>query len=384
MSRLTVVGLAGPANPRPLASLSTSAYDVAVVGSVAYVADRDLTVLDLSDPTNPKRIGGFDTDGSAEGIAVVGNFAYVATAWAGMEVIDVSDPRTPKRVGQLDTPGHARAIAVAGNHAYVADYGAGLQVVDVSDPALPRRVATLATGGNARDVKVVGPYAYVANDAPGVVVVDITTPSDPRIIATYDTPGVAFALAVQGNLVFAADGDHGLSILALQGGSAEPPKITTQPVPQTVGFGGAATFAVIATGTEPLSFQWQVDGVALADSARVSGATAPTLTIAGVEARDLGLYRCVVSNGAGSDLSEAAELRLLPTILMPAGPPFTADGAFQFKLAVEPGKRFRVQYSSDLSNWTDLVEFDSTAAPFTVTDPGAAQRSGRFYRAVSP
>lgn len=79
MSRLTVVGLTDPANPRPLGRLPISAY-MAVVGSVAYVADRDLTVLDLGEPANHKRIGGLDTDGSAEGIAVVGNLAYVATA----------------------------------------------------------------------------------------------------------------------------------------------------------------------------------------------------------------------------------------------------------------------------------------------------------------
>ncbi len=381
---LTVLEITDPAHPRPLGGISISAYDVAVAWPLAYVADKNLAVLDLSDPANPRRIGGLDTDGSAEGIAVVGNLAYVATAWAGMEIIDVSDPRVPKRVGKLDTPGDARAVAVAGDHAYVADYDAGLQVVDISDPANPRRVGGLQTSGIARDVEAVGRYAYVAIDARGVVVVDISVPSNPQAIATYDTPGVAFALTAQSNRVFVADGDWGLSILEFQSAHAEPPRISGHPAPQAVAYGGVARFTVSATSAEPLGYQWSLGGNALADNARISGATGPTLTITAVEPRDIGHYQCVVTNAAGSATSQAAELRLLPTLLVSTDTPFTANGAFQFTLVVEPGKRIRVQYSTDLKDWTDLTAFDSTEAPFAVTDPGAAQRLGGFYRAVSP
>ena len=130
----------------------------------------------------------------------------------------------------------------------------------------------------------------------------------------------------------------------------------------------------VAIGTEP--------DAAGRDSRRELSHERPTL--AAVELRDIGLYQCVVSNAAGSASSEVAELRLVPTLLIPVGQPFTPDGAFQFTLLVEAGKRFRVQYSTDLKDWSDLTTFDSTGAPFTVTDPGAAQRPGGFYRAVSP
>src|SRR4029077_9586998 len=39
------------------------------------------------------------------------------------------------------------------------------------------------------------------------------------------------------------------------------PTITTQPVSQTVTAGQTATFTVVATGTAPLSYQWQKNGV---------------------------------------------------------------------------------------------------------------------------
>ena len=45
---------------------------------------------------------------------------------AGLQVIDVSNPANPLRVGGYDTSGYAWGVAVVGNYAYVADGDAGL------------------------------------------------------------------------------------------------------------------------------------------------------------------------------------------------------------------------------------------------------------------
>ena len=37
------------------------------------------TVIDVSNPASPQRVGGYDTSGEAYGVAVSGNFAYVAS-----------------------------------------------------------------------------------------------------------------------------------------------------------------------------------------------------------------------------------------------------------------------------------------------------------------
>ncbi len=50
------------------------------------------------------------------------------------------------------------------------------------------------------------------------------------------------------------------------------PSITTQPASQTVTAGQTATFSVTATGTAPLSYQWQKNGAA------ISGATSSSYT----------------------------------------------------------------------------------------------------------
>ena len=96
---------------------------------------------------------------------------------------------------------------------------------------------------------------------------------------------------------------------------AEHPKITTHPqeLKNTVS-GGPVSFTVKATGTEPLRYQWQwkpvVDGVSsgewqdLTSGGSVQGADTATLTYSSIESCTEGLYRCVVTNVIGEEISE--------------------------------------------------------------------------------
>ncbi|MCU0787666.1 MAG: alpha/beta hydrolase-fold protein, partial [Verrucomicrobia bacterium] len=66
--------------------------------------------------------------------------------------------------------------------------------------------------------------------------------------------------------------------------------------------GGSATFNVSGSGTQPLSFQWQRDGVDML------GATNSALFIQGVQLTNAGDYTVLVSNAAGIVTSRAALL----------------------------------------------------------------------------
>jgi hypothetical protein len=102
-----------------------------------------------------------------------------------------------------------------------------------------------------------------------------------------------------------------------------PPTITVQPTNQTVALGTTVTLAVTATGTAPLSYQWQ-DGTNL-----VNGATNNILTIANAQLTNSGTYTVIVDNPGGSVTSSNAVLSVvLPPIIgniIAAG-----DGSFIF------------------------------------------------------
>ena len=95
---------------------------------------------------------------------------------------------------------------------------------------------------------------------------------------------------------------------------AEPPKITAHPEELKETVPGKSSFTVQATGTEPLRYQWQwkpvVEGVGsgewqnLTSSESVQGAETATLTYPSIESCSEGLYRCVVTNVVGEEISE--------------------------------------------------------------------------------
>ncbi len=113
------------------------------------------------------------------------------------------------------------------------------------------------------------------------------------------------------------------------------PVIATQPVGQSAVVGGAASFAVVATGDAPLTYQWQKDGVAIA------GATNATLNLSNVTTASAGAYRVVVTNAGGSVTSVNAAFVVTAAPARPiAGTYFGTFGSNggSFALLVRPDR----------------------------------------------
>jgi len=85
-------------------------------------------------------------------------------------------------------------------------------------------------------------------------------------------------------------------------------QISSQPQSLDASVGQTMVFSVDAVGTGRLSYQWRLNGVALA------GATAPRLVLGDVRTADAGAYTVEVADLSGSLTSSAATLRLLNTI----------------------------------------------------------------------
>jgi hypothetical protein len=81
-----------------------------------------------------------------------------------------------------------------------------------------------------------------------------------------------------------------------------PPSLTVAPGDRTNLAGTATTFSVTAAGTQPLSYQWQLN------TTNIPGATNPTLTLNPITLSQAGNYRVIVTNVAGSVTSPRAAL----------------------------------------------------------------------------
>jgi hypothetical protein len=203
---------------------------------------------------------------------------------------------------------------------------------------------------------------------------------------SLDIPGATSASLVLTNVQFSDQGNYYDVVVSnalgfadsdfayLTVGSVSAPSIVVQPVSQTVPPGGTADFSVTAFGSFPLYYQWRHDGT------NVPGATLDSLTLANVQSSDAGPYSVLVTNVAGSALSQTATLTV-------GGTSFSltmtvANGIVTLTWNTTVGRIYQVQYETKLppTSWSNLTpQLTATGPTLSATDPvGNNQR--RFYR----
>jgi len=100
--------------------------------------------------------------------------------------------------------------------------------------------------------------------------------------------------------------------------STNPPSISAQPAGLNRNASASATFAVTASGSGALHYQWRKDDNDLADGGNISGVNISTLTVSPVYAADAGGYSVVITNNFGSITSQVAALTVNdPVVLTP-------------------------------------------------------------------
>ena len=192
---------------------------------------------------------------------------------------------------------------------------------------------------------------------------------------------VDLTVGPDGALYYLARGNGGVvQRIAFTGPQA--PQIQVHPQNRTVAVGQTATFSVTASGSSPLSYQWQKNG------ANIAGATSSTYTTPPVVAGDSGsAFRCVVTNPIDSVTSNPGILTVsgnqapTPTILTPAqGTTYAAGTAINFSGSATdpedgtvPASRFTWQVDFHHDNHTHPhmpATSGATSGLFTIPDVG--------------
>ena len=121
--------------------------------------------------------------------------------------------------------------------------------------------------------------------------------------------------------------------------------IVTAPASQTVAFGGATSFSVVASGTAPFTYQWLRNNVA------IPGATAATYALASAQLTDAGSYTVVVTNAVAATTSAAAALTVTssaPTISsQPASLTLLAGSTASFSVSAAGAPPLTYAWSKD-------------------------------------
>jgi glucose/arabinose dehydrogenase len=207
-------------------------------------------------------------------------------------------------------------------------------------------------------------------------------PAASPVTATAFASGLSSAVGLEvspaGDLYYLARGSGSNTgvVYKVSYTASQAPAITTQPANATVSVAQPATFTVAASGSAPLSYQWQ------RNAANLTGATTASYTLASAQLSDSGAgFRCVVTNSFGSATSNPATLTVTSntpptgTITQPAaGTLYSAGETFNYAgtgTDTEDGSLPATAFT-----WEVVFHHDTHTHPFV--PPTSGSKSGSF------
>jgi len=271
----------------------------------------------------------------------------------------------------------AQFTVVVSNTAGSITSGAATLTVN-SAPVVPSITTQPAnqtvTAGQVATFTVTGtgtaPLSYQWNRN-GVAISGATSASYTTAATTSSDNGAQFTVVVTNTAGSVTSSAATLTV----NGAPVAPSITTQPTSQTVTAGQTASFSVAATGTAPLSFQWNRNGVA------ISGATSASCTTAATTSSDNGSqFSVVVTNTAGSVTSGVATLTVnaapvAPSITsQPLSQTVTAGVTASFSVAATGTAPLGYQWQKNGANLAGATTASYTTPATTASDSGSTFR----------
>jgi hypothetical protein len=143
---------------------------------------------------------------AASDLELHGNYAFVGSYGEGVVIVDISDPTIPRRVGKFSCPGGQNDIQLSPDGRYLAmavettsnkchPQDEGTAILDVSDPTHPIEIAWIGQDklvDGSHNNTLDWPYLYVdqyTNTYSKLEIFDLSTPSKPKKVGGIDYGG---------------------------------------------------------------------------------------------------------------------------------------------------------------------------------------------------
>lgn len=170
---MTIVNISDPENPFTTATVNAGSAGTAieVSGNYAYLglSNGDLRIYDVSNPNSPSLESTLSvSSGDLSGAVLSGSYLYVSTTDSsnGLYVLNVSDPTSPFSVGGYDFGYYASDVDIYDDFLYVAgenNHGAAV-IYDISNPLSLPSPTVIDIQGKANGVKATDGFIYFATD----------------------------------------------------------------------------------------------------------------------------------------------------------------------------------------------------------------------------
>ncbi|MBI3880497.1 MAG: immunoglobulin domain-containing protein [Verrucomicrobia bacterium] len=181
---------------------------------------------------------------------------------------------------------------------------------------------------------------------------------------------VRFAATAGTRYLVAVDGVNGVQgEIHLNWSFGDAPLAGFSASNRVAAFGESIEFTPAASGSEPLGYQWLLNG------SPIGAATNPALPLAALSNSAAGVYSLVLSNPLGVTTNQFATLSLFSLDFV--------NGGARVQIAGPPGNGYQVDVANLLgtgSNWNALTNLFLPLSPFFILDDSAAGLTNRFYR----
>ncbi|MGA2690738.1 MAG: immunoglobulin domain-containing protein [Opitutaceae bacterium] len=173
-----------------------------------------------------------------------------------------------------------------------------------------------------------------------------------------------------------------------------PPSFTLDPEKSSATVGSSASFTAAASGTGPVTYQWLVNGIPIAN------ATTTVLTLPSVQLSDAGTYSVVASNGAGSATSLGAVLTVTAVPFapifqyQPSATSVTVGGTASLSVGIVGSPPITYQWSKGgvpipgaVSSWLNFPTVslaDAGSYSVVIADPAGTVSSSSVALTVEP
>jgi hypothetical protein len=189
-------------------SVGENTKDVSVSGDYAYLANRDLIILDISSPSNPVEVGRYSPPFLINDIEISNNTAYLGKDTGGIYIIDISDPYNPNYVDSYDTGVQTHQISISGCIACLLNDDEEIDIVDIANYDSPTLVGQYDPSAIVNGITLSGNFLYLSLEKMGIRILDLSLPAEPIESGFYDTWGRAQNVVVLDDYIYLNDRNY--------------------------------------------------------------------------------------------------------------------------------------------------------------------------------
>lgn len=228
-SSLNIINISNPAAPSLVTQFnlpgSQDAFSIAISpdGNTVYVGTAnnaplaEFFVIDVTNRASPVILGSLALNTDVMSIAVVGNFAYLATgnAATALTVVNISNPNVPVSAGTFADPQGNPGFSVFATSTMVFLGTRDLSILNVSNPAAITQIGTFAVNGNINSVFAVASVAFLGTSvgAQELKILNVYDYAAPSLFVDVNIGSAGRAAVFQNQHVFVADDNDFRTVL---------------------------------------------------------------------------------------------------------------------------------------------------------------------------